>query len=260
MLDFPISEKWKKRTYTVPGFALTSSATPKVDPYTVQFDKTSWTIITSLSGTGSLGAWSTLITKNGVSYMNDFMRNASLWGTPDFPHFLARPIAVEPGATFSFNFLNHFAGPNVLNLALNGIAVYDTNDAVRKELQRLSDGSQATGMLEYYAYVLRRQFAAAERFTMSLQVDGDYDFAALDITGYSDGAFQYRIAQGNANGDAWDDTLIPKGIMFGRAEHPFPLHARFIPAAGTLSVDTQDLSGAPNFVEIALEGLKYRVK
>jgi len=260
MLDFPISDKWKKRTYTVPGFSLTSSATPKIDPYTVQFDKTSWTIITALTGFGSLGAWDTLITKNGVSYSNDFMRNASLFGSTDFPHFLPRPIAVEPGATFAFNFLNKVVGANVLNLGLHGIAVYDAPDAVRKVLSTLSDGSQANGMMEYYAYVVRRQYAANERFTMALQIDGDYDFAALDLVGYSDGNFQYRIAQGNANGDAWDDGMVPKGVLFGSALHPFPLHARFVPAAGTLSVDAQDLSVAPNFVELALEGLKYRVK
>lgn len=94
---------------------------------------------------------------------------------------------------------------------------------------------------------------------LPLSTDADFVWRAL-IASSSTGVYSVRFS--DSQGYYLSNAMIPSAnFLYGTIPVPYPIFPEIVlPAGGRIGIDIQDLSGAPNNVEITFRGVKrYRM-
>ena len=94
---------------------------------------------------------------------------------------------------------------------------------------------------------------------LALATDADFVWRAL-ICPVNTGVFAVRFS--DSQGFYLSNGMIPNAnFLYGTVPVPYPIFPEIVlPAGGRVGIDIQDLSGAPNAIEISFRGVKrYRL-
>jgi hypothetical protein len=94
---------------------------------------------------------------------------------------------------------------------------------------------------------------------LALSTDADFVWRAL-ISSSSTGVYAVRFS--DSQGYYLSNGMIPNAnFLYGTVPIPYPIFPEIVlPAGGRIGIDIQDLSAAPNAVEITFRGVKrYRL-
>lgn len=112
-------------------------------------------------------------------------------------------------------------------------------------------------MNSMFGYTLPVKLLANQRTDFQLLIDADSDFLIEKVYSNEDGPFRLMILD-TTTSYQWFSDRIRGENFFGDAEYPNELPTPIEVKRGTqLNLDIEDLSGAPNTIELVFEG--YRV-
>jgi hypothetical protein len=268
MNRYPISDLWLTHSYKCSSTTL--AAIGGQETVRLQMDGQTTFIAYELFATSAVpgsvgqiprGPFSTVIKKNGQTYMNAAVRSEALWGTTPtisgiqtpLPMKLKIPIIIEPSTEFNIDLVNLFAGANDVTLTFRGIRVFDKAAAGKIGRVR-GDGKLTRYPTEPYIYVLNQVLGASARQQANVQILERGDFVVQAITGFSNGRYQIRFTDSGKAQSNWDDSLTDDTAVVGSAQWPNWIHPRTIRPGATLTADLVDTSVAGNTIQIALLG------
>lgn len=198
---------------------------------------------------------------SGNMLANNPIRKANMWGTAQLPAILLDPLVVAPSALLQFFLTNNNAGANNVQLVVEGYRHFDVKNPPH---------FKRPGLVQFFAYSWGQTsssgqapnqivLGANQTQTYTLRIDNDADFVARKYLAQSTGDFQITIYEGSSK-EPWMDNPTRRDNMFGTAQYPaVPFRSRRITRNTVVLAEITDLTGAPNTIQLALEGAKVRV-
>lgn len=106
----------------------------------------------------------------------------------------------------------------------------------------------------------RQTITANGTRVLTINIDSDADLLIKKISAVRTGAALTSIHEA-ARGRDWGNTPTHIDNIMGSGQFAHKLSAgRMLPVNSSMTFNTQDLSGAPNVVEIVVEGIKYHAR
>jgi len=188
---------------------------------------------------------------SGVSWQNQPIYNVNTFGSVQRPNILIKPIMVFPTSKVLIDLVNLTAVANTVEIVLGGYKIFQP--AERPSGNRVDLWFQ-------YAARLNVLGGNADSMTIQLQADSWFEVQKVVAVGYSAAYaaadFSARISDSGL-GKSWSDRFIRRDNQFGTAEYPrvvpFP---KLMRPNSTVQIELRELSGAPNTIEVVLEGVK----
>ena len=107
-----------------------------------------------------------------------------------------------------------------------------------------------------FGYTLPVALGANERKDFQLLIDADSDFLVEKVYSFETGPFRLQVLDSTTSYQ-WFSDRIRMDNFFGDAEYPNELPTPIALRRGTtLNLDIEDLSGAPNTLELVFEGYR----
>jgi len=111
-------------------------------------------------------------------------------------------------------------------------------------------------MDSHCGYTLPISLTANQRTNFSLQIDADSDFIIEKVYSNETGPFKLMIIDTTSNYQ-WFSDRVRMENFFGSAQYPNELPVPIgLRRSTQLQIDIQDLTGAPNEIELVFEGLR----
>lgn len=196
-------------------------------------------------------------TGSGILLSDSPIYNVNMWGTAQRPAILIDPLVLAPSSDIKFALVNQNAGANAVQLILEGYKHYDLKNPPVMKSQSLLKPFQ--GSIKWFDYSADVSLAANAFTSIPIKIQSDSNFILRKYIGKSTGNFSLRLSD-TASGSQWSDNLIQRDNFLGTAQYPAILHkSRWVRKNSTIQVELQDLSGAPNTIQVVLEGAKQYV-
>ena len=221
----------------------------------IELDGETHFFITSITYEATVNDFRVTFKKNSDAYSNLPVHALNVLGTGVLPFYLNRPIILAPRTPFFIEVSNGATAINTIRFTVGGVKVGNPEDAERYS-RKLTGHDLAPRQIEFFQYVLNGTYAANERRPSAMSILGDRDFVAESLTENSTGDWQGSLQTMGVSRGQWHDALIRKSMWTGTAQYPYILQPRMLMRNSKLIADIQDLSGAPNVIQIAFNGFK----
>jgi len=162
------------------------------------------------------------------------------------PFILPRPYVIQAGTNFTTEAADYSGFANTLRFTMQGAKIRQGKAPWDRRFRALVP----------FIYPVRQLVGAGLTASLRIEIDNDAHFLVQKISGTRTGACLINFKEGSRDRD-WFNQDLEFDTVIGNGQFPNVLFAsRFIYRGSVIAINLQDLTGAPNTVEIDLIGVK----